>query len=131
MSSYPSTYPQELKGRIRGVDLDVFRFQTGTDGVKFLGGHTGCVAKLKVSTRDLVTSSDYAAAGETEETVDERNLPGDVALRQPPHLPFANHVHCLDTLNRSPRRVKRSEALHRSDPAFDWLGDPAPLRYLR
>jgi hypothetical protein len=57
--------------------------------------------------------------GETEETVNERNLPGDVALRQPPHLPFTNHLHCFDTLNRSASRVKRAEALHGSDPAFD------------
>jgi hypothetical protein len=57
--------------------------------------------------------------GEAEETVDERNLPSDVALCQPPHLVLPNDVHCLDTLNRSPRRVKRSEALHGSHPAFD------------
>ena len=72
--------------------------------------------------------SEYARSGyiqrlrsgsEAEQTVDESNLPGDVALRQPPHLPLPNHVHCLDTLNRSPRRRKRSEALHGSHPAFD------------
>ena len=40
-------------------------------------------------------------SGETEEAVDERNLPGDVALRQPPHLTFTNHLHCFDTLNCS------------------------------
>jgi hypothetical protein len=59
--------------------------------------------------------SEYARSGylqplrcgyEAEQTGNERNLPGDVALRQPPYLPFANDVHCLDTLNRSPRRVK-------------------------
>ena len=38
---------------------------------------------------------------------------------QPPHLAFANHVPCLDTLNRAPRRVKCPEALHRSDSVFD------------
>ena len=32
---------------------------------------------------------------------------------------FANHVHRFDTLNHPPGRVKRSEALHGSDPAFD------------
>ena len=83
------------------------------------GSQTGCVAKLKVSTRDLVRFQRLGRGGETEEAVDERNLPGDVALRQPPHLPFSDHVHRLDPLNRSPRRVIRSEALHRSDPAFD------------
>ena len=57
--------------------------------------------------------------GETKETVDERNLPGNVALRQPPHLTFPNHVYRLDTLNRSPCRVKGSEALHGSDSTFD------------
>ena len=38
--------------------------------------------------------------------------------RQPSNLPLPNRVHDFDALNRSPRRVKRPEALHGSDPAF-------------
>ena len=56
---------------------------------------------------------------DTEQTCNECGLPKDVILRQPPDLSLANHVHRLDTLNRSLRRVKRSEALTRSHPAFD------------
>src|SRR4051794_4638252 len=79
----------------------------------------GCVAKLKVSTQRLGCFQRLRRGGETEEAVDERNLPGDVALRQPPHLTFPNHVYRLDTLNRPPCRVKRSESLHGSDSTFD------------
>ena len=46
-------------------------------------------------------------------------MPSDIGLRQPPGLPFADHVHGLDSLKRSPRGVKRSESLTRSDPPFD------------
>ena len=56
---------------------------------------------------------------DSEESGDEGNLPKDVALLQPPDLPLANHVHRLNTLNGSPRRVKCPEPLHGSDPAFD------------
>src|SRR5688572_3411931 len=35
------------------------------------------------------------------------------------HLSFADHTQCFDTLNRSPRRLKRSEALHRPHSPFD------------
>jgi hypothetical protein len=38
---------------------------------------------------------------------------------QLPDLSLANHVHRLDTLDGSPRRVKRPETLTRSHPAFD------------
>src|SRR5689334_6027870 len=55
---------------------------------------------------------------DSEESGNERNLPKDVALLQPPDLPLANHVHRLNTLNWPPRRV-RPEALTRSYAAFD------------
>ena len=50
--------------------------------------------------------------------MDERNLTGDVAFRQPPHLSFPNHVHGFYPDKRSRRRVKRPETLHRSHPAL-------------
>jgi hypothetical protein len=57
--------------------------------------------------------------GDAEEPCNECNLPSDVVHRYPSDLPFANHIHCFDTLNRPPRRVKRPKALTGSDPAFD------------
>jgi hypothetical protein len=64
----------------------------------------------------LVQRSRYR---ESDEVSNERGLPGDVVLRQPPHLAFADHVHRFDFLNRSPGRVKGSEPLTRSDPPLD------------
>ena len=34
----------------------------------------------------------------------ERDLPGNIAFRYPSNLPFADHVYCFDSLNRSLRR---------------------------
>jgi hypothetical protein len=56
---------------------------------------------------------------EAKEASDERGLTGGVVLRQPPDLSLADHVHRFDSLKRSPRRVKRSESLTRSDPTLD------------
>ena len=57
--------------------------------------------------------------GQSEEAFNERGLAGDVVLRQPSDLSLPNHVHRLDSLKRSPRRVKCSEPLTRSDPPLD------------
>src|SRR5262245_17117622 len=57
--------------------------------------------------------------GDSEEPCNERDLPGNVTFRNPPDLPFADHVDRSDTLNRSPRRVKGSEALTCSHSSFD------------
>ncbi len=50
--------------------------------------------------------------------MDEENLPGDLALRQPPHLPFPNHWNDLVTLDCSPGSVEGPEALLGVDAPF-------------
>src|SRR3984893_12278057 len=65
------------------------------------------------------SSSPSRNSGEPEELCNERDLPSDVILRHPPYLSFANHVHRLDTLNRSRRRIKGPEALTSSHSPFD------------
>src|SRR5215212_8895715 len=59
-----------------------------------------------------------SSCSQSEEASNERDLPSDVVLRQPPDLSLANHVHGLNSLKRSPRRAKGSEALTGSDPPF-------------
>ena len=39
-----------------------------------------------------------------------------IVLRYPPHSSFANHLHCFDSLQRSPRRRKRTVALSQPGP---------------
>src|SRR5215212_9651997 len=60
-----------------------------------------------------------SSCSQSEEASNERDLPSDVVLRQPPDLSLANHVYSLNSLKRTPRRVKGSEALTGSDPPFD------------
>ena len=50
--------------------------------------------------------------------MDEENLPGHIALRQPPHLPFPNHLNDLVTLDGSPGSVEGPEALLGVDAPF-------------
>jgi hypothetical protein len=57
--------------------------------------------------------------GETEETRNKRDLPNDVVFLQPPHLSLADHVHRLDTLNRSRGRIEGAKSLTGSHPSFD------------
>jgi len=49
----------------------------------------------------------------------ERNLSSDVVLGQPSDLSLADHVHRLDTLNRSRRRIEGAKPLTGSHPPFD------------
>jgi len=44
---------------------------------------------------------------------------GEVAAGNPEHLALANHLCCLDPLNRSLRRGYHPWPLHRAEPAFD------------
>ena len=57
--------------------------------------------------------------GDSEEPCNKCYLPSDVILRQPSHLSLADHVHRLDTLNRSRRRIERAKPLTGSYPSFD------------
>ena len=57
--------------------------------------------------------------GETEESGNKRDLPNDVVFLQPPHLSLADHVHRLDTLNRSRGRIEGAKSLTRSHPSLD------------
>ena len=76
-----------------------------------------CIRKIEdVKVAATVRRSRYL---EAEEAVNECSLPSDVLLRQPPDLPLANHAQCLNSLDRPPRQVKCSEALHRPDPPLD------------
>jgi hypothetical protein len=65
------------------------------------------------------STSTSGNVGETEEPGYECHLPNDVVLRQPSHLSFADHVHRLDTLNGSPRRIERAKPLTGSNAPFD------------
>jgi len=44
---------------------------------------------------------------------------GEVAAGNPEHLALANHLCCLDPVNRSLRRGYRPWPSHRAEPAFD------------
>src|SRR4051794_31212870 len=89
----------------------------------------GSVANLKKTARGVSGTNPYAAMPIPNGREMKRDLPGDVALRQPPHLPFADHV--------SPSRFPESSGTPSETPGSPaWLGpgallsgDPAPLRY--
>ena len=62
--------------------------------------------------------------GQLQEASNERGLPDDVVLWQPPDLSVSDHIHRLDTRNRSPRRAERSESLTCPQPGALSLCDP-------
>ena len=73
----------------------------------------------RANTRTMgVGLTELDSSGEFEQPCNERNLPRDVALRQPSHLSLPDHVHRLDALNRARRRPERAEALPGPDASF-------------
>src|SRR6267143_6729178 len=46
--------------------------------------------------------------GQSEQLADEVSLADRISFGQPPHSALPDHVHCLDSLQRSPRTLKRS-----------------------
>src|SRR5215471_15372728 len=46
---------------------------------------------------------------DSERLFNKPDLPNNIALCQPSHLPFTNHVHCLVAFNRPQRAVDRAE----------------------
>ena len=79
----------------------------------FLGYEkSGAICRKYVLTgqvRPVPTSGTLCS--EPEHPLDETDLPNDIALCQPTHLPLADHVHRLIPLDRSQRTVDRSEPL--------------------
>jgi hypothetical protein len=71
--------------------------------------------KTQATTAVLMLDCDV----DVEEPGDECDLSSNVVLRYPSNLPFTNHVHRFDTLNRLPCRVKGPKALTSSNAAFD------------
>jgi hypothetical protein len=65
------------------------------------------------------TAYGLAAGGEVEDFVDESDLTVNVVPSQPSNLPLPHHVHCLISLDGSPRRLKFPESLFSGDPPFD------------
>src|SRR5208337_4602821 len=54
-----------------------------------------------------------------EKAVDELNLPKKIISCHPSNLPLSDHVDRFVALNRSPRRLEFSEALHGVHSTFD------------
>ena len=79
----------------------------------------GSVASFKMQTR-LSPSVCCAFLGcQIEKAVDELNLTKKIISCQPSNLPLPDHVDCFVALNRSPSRLKFSEALLGVHSTFD------------
>ena len=78
----------------------------------------GSVANVQTRERCPAGLTELCNSGEFEQPCNERNLPRDVALRQPSHLSLPDHVHRLDALNRARRRPEAAEALTGPNASF-------------
>jgi hypothetical protein len=56
---------------------------------------------------------------ESEQLADKVRLADRISFGQPSHSALPDHVHCLDTLQRPPRALKRSIAFGQPDAFFN------------
>ena len=82
----------------------------GDESIRFRGRGpvTGSVANVQTRERWPVGLTELCSSGEFEQPCNERDLPRDVALRQPSHLSLPDHVHRLDALNRAASLTRTS-----------------------
>ena len=81
---------------------------------------TGCVATFKKQqVSDWSGRSGSVSCNHLEQLVDELNLSPNIRTARPPRLPLPDHVHCLVSLDRSPRRLKLTKPLLGFHSSFD------------
>ena len=87
----------------------------------------GCVATFNNQQEsDWLGRPGSLSCGHLEQLVDELNLLPNIRTAHPPRLTLPDHVHCLISLDRSPRRVEFTKALLGFHSSFDRPDDPAP-----
>ena len=75
-------------------------------------GIFGCVAIFKKHQEsDGSGRSGAVSCNHVEQLVDELNLLPNIRTAHPPRLSLPDHVHCLVSLDRSPRRLKLTKSL--------------------
>ena len=80
----------------------------------------GCVATFKKQqVSDWSGRSGSVSCNHLEQLVDELNLSPNIRTARPPRLPLPDHVHCLVSLDRSPRRLKLTKPLLGFHSSFD------------
>ena len=80
----------------------------------------GCVATFKKQqVSDWSGRSGSVSCTHLEQLVDELNLSPNIRTARPPRLPLPDHVHCLVSLDRSPRRLKLTKPLLGFHSSFD------------
>jgi hypothetical protein len=81
---------------------------------------TGDEAVLQIAAREQSTCEFLdKLSSDAEDDFDEPDLCCDIALWQPPNLPFANHVHCFIALNRALCAIKGTESQTSVDPSLN------------
>ena len=80
----------------------------------------GCVATFKKRQEsDWSGRPGAVSCSHPEQLVDELNLSPNIRTAHPLRLPLPDHVYCLVSLDRSPRRVKFTKALLGLHSSFD------------
>jgi hypothetical protein len=77
----------------------------------------GSVAKI--GERQQEPRLDFSLGGNSEEAVHESPLFLNITFARSGDLAFSDHVHQLESFDRSPRRLETEEAESRIDSAFD------------
>jgi hypothetical protein len=73
----------------------------------------------KIDERRQEPGLDFSLGGDSEEAVHKSQLSLNGAFAYSVDLAFSDHVHQLESFDRSPRRLETEEAESRIDSAFD------------